>query len=80
MLNEGWKCPECKQVFAPFVMKCDTCGDKIKITINPVTDNRKYCVHTWSVPRTNGTFCTMCGMQKPEAPPTGTTCGGTLND
>ena len=78
---EGWKCPECGQVFAPFVKKCDTCkGSGVTITpIGTVIDNNPPiqmppCQHIWGAMQTNGIFCTICGAQRRTPPTTITTC------
>ncbi len=75
MINEGWKCPGCGVCFAPFVLKCDTCGGD---QINPPgwvrLDDVVECVHIWGAPQINGTFCTICGMQQIPPPPPMTTC------
>jgi hypothetical protein len=29
-MNEGWKCPVCNSVYAPFVLECEKCNNKDK--------------------------------------------------
>jgi hypothetical protein len=71
---EGWECPKCGQVFAPFVKKCDTCiGNTTKITINPPIQIPE-CQHIWGGMATSGVYCTLCGTQQMSPLPSSTVC------
>ncbi len=70
---EGWKCPGCGACFAPFVKKCDTCiGNTVNNYTQPIP--LPPCQHIWGALQTNGTFCTLCGVQQIPPPPSTTTC------
>jgi predicted ATP-dependent serine protease len=40
--NEGWICPKCGQVFAPWVCKCDRCPIESNIQTGTGTN-----IHPW---------------------------------
>lgn len=35
MNNQGWICPICRRVWAPFIMECKTCNKDIKMKMTP---------------------------------------------
>jgi hypothetical protein len=35
-VQQGWECPKCRRVYAPFVQACQTCGN-LAVTIAPST-------------------------------------------
>lgn len=62
-MNEGWICPRCRRVNAPFITYCD-CEDNIADT----TPNPKFCNHSWECVSINTAgvhyICTKCGATK----------------
>ena len=64
-MNEGWVCPRCGRVNAPFTLYCDC-----KANISQLAPNPKHCDHIWEYDsiRTNGThyICKKCGKTKTE--------------
>lgn len=64
MTQQGWRCPSCGSVYAPWMAKCSTCPRGGKITFRYPTDPE--CDHRW-LPRTAGpTTCVRCGATLPE--------------
>ena len=56
-MNEGWKCPLCGNVYAPFVQKCpEAHGATASI------DKQWDCPHEWTTD-TAGTRCWKCGIR-----------------
>ncbi len=56
--QQGWQCPVCKSVFAPFVPQCFCCGPgKSATTTNPVPVPKRSEVEScpYEVPKTSGT-------------------------
>jgi len=47
---EGWVCPKCETVYAPFIKEC-RCSVKINFNIS--------CIHDWAGP---GHKCSKCGL------------------
>lgn len=41
-VTQGWQCPICKRVYAPFVQKCFYCGEKETQTIQTITSTNIY--------------------------------------
>ena len=37
MTNQGWECPKCGAVYAPWVFKCQTCPSVAHVTISGST-------------------------------------------
>lgn len=64
-MNEGWICPRCGRVNAPFTSYCDC-----KTNISDTTPNPNQCNHNWMPDgiSTSGTHyrCTKCGLTKTE--------------
>lgn len=46
-MKDGWKCPECGQVYAPWVDKCEYCKNKYLTSFKPYTVTNR---------------CVMCGQ------------------
>jgi predicted ATP-dependent serine protease len=59
MTQEGWRCPACGSVYAPWMAKCSTCPapDKVisRYPINPE------CDHRWDIATNGSDFCRRCG-------------------
>jgi hypothetical protein len=70
MTTEGWCCPSCGSVYAPWMAKCSTCpirvgrsGQRVTITQDPDPE----CDHRW-LPKSSGpTICVKCGATLPDA-------------
>ena len=63
MTQQGWECPKCGTVYAPWQPKCQTCvagAVTTAVTFPP-------CDHQW-VSDTFGTRCMKCGQQSQYAP------------
>lgn len=60
---EGWICPRCKRVNAPWVERCDCIDDSLRT-------NNINCCHQWvpvTVSTTGTTYrCSICGKTKTE--------------
>lgn len=60
-MKEGWVCPRCGKVNAPFIPSCD-CKDSIS------NSNFNQCNHIWALDRvsTSGShfICTKCGKER----------------
>lgn len=59
-MNEGWRCPQCGGVYAPWVFRCTKCpsvegGAAGAFIVDP-------CDHQW-VTDTAGTRCIKCGAR-----------------
>ena len=37
-VQQGWQCPICKRVFAPFISECPYCGDNLKCVTTATPD------------------------------------------
>jgi rRNA maturation endonuclease Nob1 len=40
-VQQGWQCPICKRVFAPFISECPYCGDNLKCVTTATPDVRE---------------------------------------
>jgi DNA-directed RNA polymerase subunit RPC12/RpoP len=73
MTPEGWRCPSCGSVYAPWVAKCSTCPIRVgrgghRVTIRQDPDPE--CDHRW-LPKSSGpTVCVKCGATLPDTPKT----------
>ena len=49
--TKGWICPKCGRVYAPWVNKCQYCGNSTTITYTPPTCPYWYCSrpYDWTV-------------------------------
>lgn len=56
--NTGWKCPGCERCYAPWVLKCDTCGGTSETFVVPAVEE---CQHVWGAQTTAGISCIKCG-------------------
>lgn len=50
-MNEGWMCPKCKAVMAPWASTCVNCSGKVSLPYPNTT--------TWTP---NGIICPRCGI------------------
>lgn len=57
MSQQGWECPKCGRVYAPWMPSCSACPGVV-ITAPSVTIE---CEHLW-VSDTFGTRCEKCGV------------------
>lgn len=59
MRNEGWVCPKCGRVYAPFVMSCQPCGKNATGTLGGggYFNVSRICGGV----TTNTGFCSRCG-------------------
>lgn len=73
---EGWKCPVCIIVNAPWVPHCPCMGDGI-IKINPKENQsyldehkkrRKNCSHMWFKDECGHKICEKCGVSAKDVP------------
>jgi uncharacterized OB-fold protein len=66
-MSEGWKCPGCGSCFAPWVAKCDTCGQMIPSVIFRILPTAEAttppCLHLRQEATTAGMRCVDCGEQ-----------------
>lgn len=45
-VQQGWQCPICKRVYAPYISMCTFCGDNMEITTytNTTGEDKSYHV------------------------------------
>jgi hypothetical protein len=72
MTPEGWRCPSCGAVYAPWMAKCSTCPIKVvrsghTITITPQYPPDPECDHDWLAWADGPATCGKCGAALPEA-------------
>jgi hypothetical protein len=77
MTPEGWRCPSCGSVYAPWVAKCSTCPrrggvfDVQPFDVQPMISFRPTpidpeCDHEWVAFGIGPAVCTKCGATLPE--------------
>lgn len=59
MTQQGWECPKCGRVYAPFMTQCTACPQPIE-TAAATTFVLRGCQHEWATD-TGGTRCLKCG-------------------
>lgn len=58
---QGWICPKCGHVYAPFVAECIHCPASLLSTTE--TTAVSPCLHWNTAQRTDGTYCLTCGAR-----------------
>ena len=44
MSNQGWSCPRCGKVFAPFIPECKSCNEQVARDSRPVPTMSNKCL------------------------------------
>jgi hypothetical protein len=72
MTQEGWRCPTCGSVYAPWMAKCSTCPRRggvfyaqpfdvqSMISFRPTPIDPE-CDHEWDIATNGSDFCRRCG-------------------
>jgi hypothetical protein len=64
MTQEGWRCPTCGSIYAPWMAKCSTCPVGSSVAASTITitqDPDPTCNHRWILMTNGSTSCGRCG-------------------
>lgn len=77
--QQGWECPKCHTVYAPWMAQCTSCPQTIVSSTGTTM-----CIHQYPEGQgtvTGGRLCIHCGQPEPPAfEPFTTTVGGTVGN